>query len=79
MEWTLKEERSLINFISGHKAEAGAGASFKQATWNQAATHMYTQHPNLIFSAAQCAGKWGRVCQLSAFITVPLTNGYATA
>ena len=60
-QWTVEEERCFIHFLSGHRAEAGDGASFKQATWNQAAAHMCTSYPNLIFGAAQCSGKWGRV------------------
>src|ERR1700683_5574336 len=54
-QWTVGEERCLIDFLSGHKAEAGDGASFKQATWNQAATHMCTTYPNLTFSATPCS------------------------
>jgi len=61
-QWTIDKETCLIDLLSGHRAEAGDGASFKQATWNQAAAHMCTAHPSLIFSAAQCSGKWGRVC-----------------
>ena len=32
----VQEERELINFLSNHKAEAGDGATFKQAIWTQA-------------------------------------------
>ena len=30
-QWSIQEERELINFLSNHKAEAGDEANFKQA------------------------------------------------
>ena len=65
-QWTIQEEREFINFLSNRRAEAGDGANFKQAVWTQAATHMSTLHPNIVFNATQCSSKWGRVhCFLS--------------
>jgi len=62
-QWIPEEERELIDFLSDHKAEAGDGATFKHATWTQAAAHMSALHPGIIYSATQCSGKWGRVRQ----------------
>lgn len=62
-QWNAEEERELIDFLSDHKAEAGDGATFKHATWTQAAAHMSALHPSIIYSATQCSSKWGRVRQ----------------
>ena len=35
--WVLPEEERLIEYLEGHKAEAGDGLNYKMATYNLAA------------------------------------------
>ena len=62
-QWSVEDERELINFLSDHKAEAGDGATFKHTMWTQAGAHMSALHPNIMYSVTQCSSKWGRVHQ----------------
>ena len=57
-QWSIQEERELIDFLSNHKAETGDGANFKQAVWTQAAAYMSTLHPNVTFGTNQCTNQW---------------------
>ena len=76
-QWSIQEERELIEFLSNHKAEAGDGANFKQPIWTQAAANMSTLHPNVAFGTNQCLSKCGRVHQ--CLLSQQLTNCYSIA
>ena len=67
--WTAAEEQALVEFIVDHKAEAGDGGNFKQATFQQAALHLAPLHQRGTAKAAKtCSNKYSAVCH--AFLSI---------
>jgi len=60
--WTDAQESALLAFLLEHKAEAGDGANFKTATWNEAAAMLekmpYTGKSK---TGTSCKTKWSKV------------------
>ena len=76
-QWNEQEVTALLEYLNGHKSEAGDGGSFKMSTFNVAAVHIQqhlTQGP--VKTGKMCKTKWNMVCLLlyysSSFST--LTN-----
>jgi hypothetical protein len=62
-QWNEQEVTALLEYLNGHKAEAGDGGSFKMSTLNAAATHIQqhlTQGP--VKTGRMCKTKWTAVC-----------------
>jgi hypothetical protein len=61
-QWNEQEVTALLEYLHGHKAEAGDGGSFKMSTLNGAATHIQqhlTQGP--VKTGKMCKTKWTAV------------------
>src|SRR6266545_931376 len=72
-QWSLDEEKRLIEFLVSRKSEVGDGGNFKQPTWTAATLEMAkvpTKGPNK--TATACSSKYGRVCILSDNHTICL-------
>ena len=64
--WTVDEERSLIDYLSNHKSEAGDAMNFKMTTFRAAAEHIkqaYAHQQGGEKTADACRTKWGNVHQ----------------
>ena len=72
-DWSLEDEKELIDFLMDRKAEAGDSATFKPAVWNAVARHMEPfwkkGGPK---TAGACASKWSRVHATASNVDYPL-------
>jgi len=64
--WDTTSEAALIDFLLGHKSEAGDRFKFKALTFKKAAIHLI---PFTLKGGAKnpalCKNKWAQVCALS--------------
>ena len=60
--WSMVEEKAMINFLIDHKAEAGGGFNFKDATWSKVAEHLQPlRTEGGVKTGKKCKEKWGWV------------------
>ena len=63
--WNETETSALIDYLVQHKAEAGDGGNFKDATYNAAAEHITSlKTTGPAKSGKMCKTKWAAVSDL---------------
>jgi hypothetical protein len=65
-QWTLSDEKHLVEYLHEHRAASGDGANFKIPTFQAAAAVVEASRtiggPK---TAKACQNKWAAVCTLS--------------
>jgi len=62
VHWNLPEEKAMIDYLVEHKASAGDGFTFKDATWTKVAEHLQPlRTEGGVKTGKKCKEKWGRV------------------
>jgi hypothetical protein len=62
VRWFKAEEEAMVSFLATHKAEAGDGFNFKEATWSKVAAHLKPPRTEGgVKTAKKCTNKWGWV------------------
>lgn len=75
--WNDEETSGLVDFLWEHKAEAGEGGNFKDATFNTAAQHIAPfWRSGSVKTAKHCKTKWQSVSFTIYLFIIISTNNF---